>query len=383
MERAEVLIVGGGPAGSACAWALRRAGLDVVVLDQASFPRDKVCAGWITPAVLASLEIDPGEYGREHVLQPIRGFRVGLMAGVDQAQSTTDIPYPEIVSYGIRRREFDDYLLRRSGARLLTGEPARSPRRDGKEWVVDDRIRAPMLVGAGGHACPVARELGAHPGGEPAVVAQEIEFLLPEDGRAGCQVSGERPELYFCADLAGYGWCFRKGDYLNVGLGRDDRQGLTAHVEGFLAYMQRERGLPQPPGRLRGHAYLLRGHSPRPLFADGALLVGDAAGLAYPKSGEGIRPAVESGLLAARTIIEARGDYSARRLATYPERLRARFGDGEGPADSFADLLPAGIRALLARGLFVHPGLLRRVVLDRGFLHTNQPALAPVPDSAP
>ncbi len=121
----------------------------------------------------------------------------------------------------------------------------------------------------------------------------------------------------------------------------------------------------------------------RPLFADGALLVGDAAGLAYPKSGEGIRPAVESGLLAARTIIEARGDYSARRLATYPERLRARFGDGEGPADSFADLLPAGIRALLARGLFGHPGLLKRVVLDRGFLHTNQPALAPVPDSAP
>jgi flavin-dependent dehydrogenase len=155
MERAEVLIVGGGPAGSACAWALRRAGLDVAVLDQASFPRDKVCAGWITPAVLASLEIDPGEYGREHVLQPIRGFRVGLMAGVDQAQSTTDIPYPEIVSYGIRRREFDDNLLRRSGARLLTGEPARSPRRG--PWYTDRNARGlkwpKVEVRKGGQSC--------------------------------------------------------------------------------------------------------------------------------------------------------------------------------------------------------------------------------------
>jgi geranylgeranyl reductase family protein len=379
MERAEVLIVGGGPSGSACAWALRRAGMDVAVLDQASFPRDKVCAGWITPAVLSSLEIDPGEYGREHVLQPIRGFRVGLMTGVDQPQSTVDIPYPDIVSYGIRRCEFDDYLLRRSGARLLTGEPVRSLRREGKEWRVDDRIRAPMLVGAGGHACPVARELGARPGGEQAVVAQEIEFLLPEGERAGCQVSGAQPELYFCADLAGYGWCFRKGDYLNIGLGRDDRQGLATHIEGFLAFMQRERGIPELPGRLHGHAYLLRGHSPRSVFADGVLLVGDAAGLAYPKSGEGIRPAVESGLLAASTIIEARGDYRGQRLAAYPERLSTRFGDGEGPADAFADLLPAGIRDLLARSLFSHPGLMRRLVLDRGFLHVKQPALAPVP----
>jgi flavin-dependent dehydrogenase len=88
---------------------------------------------------------------------------------------------------------------------------------------------------------------------------------------------------------------------------------------------------------------------------------------------------VESGLLAASTIIEARGDYRGQRLAAYPERLSTRFGDGEGPADAFADLLPAGIRDLLARSLFSHPGLMRRLVLDRGFLHVKQPALAPVP----
>ena len=58
MESCDVLIVGGGPAGSTCAWQLRQAGLDVLVMDKQTFPRDKVCAGWITPAVVESLELD-------------------------------------------------------------------------------------------------------------------------------------------------------------------------------------------------------------------------------------------------------------------------------------------------------------------------------------
>ena len=252
MDAADVLIVGGGPAGSACAWALRDAGLDVAVIDQARFPRDKVCAGWITPEVLASLEVDPGEYARERVLQPIRAFRVGLLAGPDRLRTATDIAYPDVVSYGVRRLEFDDFLLRRARARLLTGEPLRGLARAGKGWLANDTIRAAVLVGAGGHACPVARALGARPGDEAAVVAREIEFLLPAADRDRCRVRGERPELYFCADLAGYGWCVRKGDHLNVGLGRDDRRDLAAHVRGFLDFLARERGVPAPPGRLHG-----------------------------------------------------------------------------------------------------------------------------------
>ena len=58
METCDVLIVGGGPAGSSCAWGLRYAGLDVLVVDRKAFPRDKVCAGWITPQVVQSLTID-------------------------------------------------------------------------------------------------------------------------------------------------------------------------------------------------------------------------------------------------------------------------------------------------------------------------------------
>src|SRR5437660_7498937 len=116
MDTCDVLIVGGGPAGSSCAWRLSESGLDVVVLDKQVFPRDKVCGGWITPAVLSELEIDTREYGQRRMFQPIRGFRTGCIGG-----EMIDTNYGATVSYGIRRREFDDYLLRRSGARLVEG----------------------------------------------------------------------------------------------------------------------------------------------------------------------------------------------------------------------------------------------------------------------
>ena len=88
---------------------------------------------------------------------------------------------------------------------------------------------------------------------------------------------------------------------------------------------------------------------------------------------------LESGLLAARTIIEAQGDYCPKRLAPYMERLRRRFGRGP----SLAAAIPAGLRTLLAPGLFSHPRLLRRVVLEHGFLHTKQPALTHIPIAGP
>ena len=75
IERCDVAIVGGGPAGSSCAWALRRAGAHVIVLDAARFPRQKVCAGWVTPRVFRALELDPDEYRATGlVLQDVRAF---------------------------------------------------------------------------------------------------------------------------------------------------------------------------------------------------------------------------------------------------------------------------------------------------------------------
>src|SRR5262249_15121707 len=138
--------------------ALRQAGADVVVLDKASFPRDKVCAGWITPQVVTDLELNLDEYSHGRTLQAIRGFRSGVIGRLADVTTT----YDHAVSYGIRRCEFDHYLLVRSGARLELGEGVDEIRRDRTGWIVNRRIRAGMLVGAGGHFCPVARMLNDH-----------------------------------------------------------------------------------------------------------------------------------------------------------------------------------------------------------------------------
>ncbi len=367
MLSADAIVVGGGPAGSTVAGRLRAAGLDVAVVDRAVFPRDKVCAGWITPGVVEALALDLADYGRSHVLQPITRFRTGLLG-----ERPHDIEYGRVVSYGILRCEFDTYLLRRSGARLLTGRPVETIDRSQGTWTIDGQLRAPLLIGAGGHFCPVARHLGAHRTHDPLVVAQEIEYRVAAD--AEIAVRGDTPELYFCRDLKGYGWCFRKEDRLNVGLGRLDTSGLAAHVAAFRDFLLAQRRVPPDlPSRWKGHAYLLyEARRPR-LVDDGVLLVGDAAGLAYPASGEGIRPAVESGLLAAEAILAARGRYGRDDLEPYRRELAARFGRG-GVGPSLP--IPAGLVAAAGRSLFRSRWFTRRVVLDRWFLHAQQPALA-------
>ena len=151
-----------------------QAGLDVVVVDRATFPRDKVCAGWITPHVLTDLRLDAHEYQHGRTFQPFTAFRVGLIG----SGGDVDVAYDHPVSFGIRRCEFDEYLLRRSGARLRLGTPISSIRRDGRLWIVNDCLKAPMLVGAGGHFCPVARLLNGSSEGAALVVAQEAEFAI-------------------------------------------------------------------------------------------------------------------------------------------------------------------------------------------------------------
>ncbi len=368
METCDALIVGGGPAGSSCAWQLRQHGLDVVVMDKAQFPREKVCAGWITPAVLATLQVDAGEYARQRVLQPIRAFRTGLIEG-----GNVETRYPDTVSYGIRRYEFDDYLLRRSGARLQLGQGLDSLLRDGNRFIVNNAISTPMIIGAGGHFCPVARFMGARVGaGEPTIAAREIEFRMSPEQISHCEVQGDTPELYFCRDMKGYGWCFRKGNYLNIGLGREESHRLAEHLEQFCRFLRQRGKIPDDiPERFPGHAYLLYGHAVRKIIDKGILLVGDAAGLAYPQSGEGIRPAVESGLMAADTILEAGECYNRRQLLPYNSRLVTRFGNA--PAANSIDL--PFMHKFFAVALLNNRWFTRHVVLNRWFLHTHEFAM--------
>lgn len=368
----DVLIAGGGPAGSSCARALRRAGFTVVICDRAEFPRDKLCAGWITPHVVAALGIDGASYAAGgRTWQPITGFRVSRLGDAESR-----VVYDRPVSYGIRRCEFDDFLLHRSGAELQLGAPVGRIERLSDVWVINGTLRARMLVGAGGHFCLVAQHLGARLGSaEPIIAAHEAEFELTADQQRACAVEPEVPEIFFTRDLKGYGWVFRKGRFINIGLGRQDNAKLGDHVADFVAFLERRRRIPANlPAKFRGHPYLLYNQAPRPLIADGALLIGDAAGLAYPKSGEGIRPAIESGLLAADAIVQANGCYDRAHLAGYERQIVDRFGS-RTTTWSVADLLPARLTCALAGRLFAREWFARHVVLDRWFFHADQAAL--------
>lgn len=373
MIACDVLIVGGGPAGSSLAWGLRESGLDVIIMDKQDFPRNKTCAGWITPTVIETLQLDIDHYGRQYTLQPVRGFRIGQIGS-----NVIDINYgASPVSYGIRRCEFDHYLLQRSNTKLLTGEPFTQIQRKGNHWIVNDNIQARLVVGAGGHFCPVARHLGARLGRvETAVAAKEIEFRLDAAQMAACNIDPELPELYFCPDLMGYGWILRKGEYLNIGLGREDQHNLSEHVNAFCDFLHgRQKVRFEIPKGFNGHAYLLYQHSTRPKLADGILLIGDAAGLAYTRSGEGIRPAVESGLLASEIICNAKGNYSAEILTRYEDAITRRFGKQK--RDNYhLPGLPDKFKQYLARKLLRSHWFVRNIVINRWFLHSDLPPLS-------
>jgi flavin-dependent dehydrogenase len=357
MIRCDALVVGGGPGGSTCARILRRRGWNVIVADRATFPRDKVCAGWLTPDVFPLLELDPEEYRQTGLtFQEIAGFRTGIIG-----TPLLDTPYAHVVSYAIRRCEFDDFLLRRSGARIRDGMAIETLRRTADAWVLNEDIETPIVVGAGGHFCPVARYMRGGTDTATPVVAKEAEFLL--NGR-GTNVTSGVPELFFCRDLEGYAWCVRKGDFLNVGIGRRGSRDFNDHVKDFSAFLERSGALSDAADlRWRGHAYLAAGVGPRPLVGDGLLLVGDAAGLAYPESGEGIRPAIESGRLAAETLIASGGRCTREDLQPYADEVcRLHPPAARTPAPLKSAFAAAG-RMLLGSSVFT-----RHILLDRWFL---------------
>ena len=310
MIDAQVLIIGGGPAGSSCAWSLRQRGIDSIVLDAELFPRTKLCAGWITPEVLAALQIDVEGYPRG--LLRLDTLRVEYFA--------RETPWTKHLSsgqYSIRRYEFDDWLLKRSGATVLQ-HTARSIARDGDVFVVDGKYRARFLVGAGGTSCPVFRTLfkAANPRSreyQVAALEEEFEYVGP---LGECQLwLGEH-------GLVGYAWYVPKaGGWVNVGLGGfsrylgEARVTLQGHWDAFGRKLARL-------GLVRDHAYAPKGHTyylrerEEVCQIGNAYIVGDAAGLATLDLAEGIGPAVQSGLNAAESIATGQ-PYSLDRVPVY------------------------------------------------------------------
>jgi flavin-dependent dehydrogenase len=331
-------------------------------MDRAAFPRDKVCAGWLTPEVFDLLELSPGEYRNAGLsLQPLSAFRVGILGGRSRR-----IEYGTTVSYAIRRCEFDAFLLSRTRARRIERTAALTFRHEHGRWIVNERLSAPMLIGAGGHFCPVARHLRRGPERAHPVIAKEAEFRLsdPDARRLGSAAA-----LFFCRDMGGYAWCVPKGEFLNVGIGHRNHHRFHACFQQFSDMLQLT-GVVQNAALLhwRGHAYLTAGAGARPLVSHGVLLLGDAAGLAYPESGEGIRPAIESGLLAARTLVAAAGRVDRDSLEPYALAVTQRHP----PVRSLSWWSPRA-SAATGRALLSIPFCTRHIVLDRWFLRRGLP----------
>ena len=361
----EVIVVGGGPGGSTTAWRLARAGLRVLVLDAAVFPRVKICAGWVTPEALGDLEIDPEKYPLT-----IKPFEACVLEFEGARHETA---WSSAASFGIIRREFDHYLLERAaaaGADVRWGIRVTSvEQRPDAVAVATERGRfeAPLIVGAGGHRCPVAHALGEISEREEVVAAQESETRLSPEWVERLGRFMRAPELYVEPDLRGYGWYFPKQDFLNIGIGCTGANdgSLPRRRDALVATLRTNGRLPaaMPIEPFKGHAYVVRRRAPRRLAGPRFMLVGDAAGLARDLSGEGIGPAIRSGLLAA-TAAEA----FVRRgvpLEGYVREIETLYGRGEpGWLGRQLDRLPAGLARLAVRVVLGLGLARRRIVFD-------------------
>ena len=342
----DVLVVGAGPGGSAAAYHLARHGLDVTLIDKASFPREKVCGDGLTPrgvAAMLRMGIDPDQPGFERVL----GLRV------HSRSATIDLPWPELhdfPGYGLvmTRHDFDALLVERAekaGARMMERTEALDPiLEDG--WVrggtvrpADEKdaepteIRARFVIAADGAASRFAT---------PAGVRRDLSRPLGIAARRYYRTS-YHPGPWFESWLdlwegdmllPGYGWLFPvAGGRINLGAGllntfKDFKKISAQRLFNAFSTM-----LPADWEIDEGHAEgrLLSGPLPMsmnrmPQAVPGLLLVGDAAGAVNPFNGEGIAYAIETAEMAAEVTHEALVKDRPGVAMMYPTMLKERYG---------------------------------------------------------
>jgi len=330
----DVAIVGAGPAGSIAAQRLARAGARVALLERATFPRDKPCGDGVSASGLAVLERSGlGEWASQFIAP-----RILRLSAPDSQELDVRPEAKAGHCYGrtIPRRLLDARLAQaavEAGAHLIEGTRVRDVTRSngGPLRVVADglELTAHMVILADGSSAPLTRQMG--------LVQKPPELVAIRQYLAGDAGPADRLEIHFERHITpGYTWIFPVGDgCVNVGTGtftqrvRQDGIALRETLARFVsdaAAAQGRLAQTEPIGAARGHPLRTRLGDTR-THAERILVVGDAAGLVNPFTGEGIATAMESGELAAAQALRAleAGDFSARALAPYSRALKHRY----------------------------------------------------------
>ncbi|MCP3943063.1 MAG: NAD(P)/FAD-dependent oxidoreductase [Desulfobacteraceae bacterium] len=292
MRKSDIIIVGGGPAGSACARQLRKLGQKVLILEKKSFPRPKVCAGWITPKVFDLLGIPPEEY--PYLLRQINRIHFYLL-GIKIPVKTHQ--------YAVRRYEFDEWMICRSHVPIVT-HTVKNIVKTQEDYIIDDKYRCKYLIGAGGTHCPVFKKFFSPSNQRPEkdlIIAVEKEYRC-NYLETGCHI------WFFDHGLPGYAWYLPKGNgWLNIGVGgkflklKARKKNILDHWHEFTKKLNQLSLIDNIPEHPRGHTYYL--HRKRQTNRrENVFLIGDAAGMATLDMGEGIHAAISSGLMVAEAI---------------------------------------------------------------------------------
>lgn len=338
MERYDVAIVGAGPAGSAAAISLARAGHEVLLIDKQKFPREKLCGDFLNPVnwpVLERLGVADDILSQEH--RKISHFRISSCGGSQAVAALSAPGRGRAFGLGLRRSILDDTLLHRAkteGAEVRTGVALRDVRRSADGWRLnvardetEERLTARVLIGADGRNSRTAHRLGlARPNELDAKhvgVQSQVKNAAETDDGVHIHLF---PGGY--AGLVGVG-----GGLTNVCFTIDKKtlKECSSVTELWEKTLYRNRILKEQLGRGEIVAPIRTAFpvyfAPRRCYGDGFLLAGDAARVTEPVTGEGVYFALRSGELAAETVARAlrRGDLSARALSAYARDCRSWF----------------------------------------------------------